>query len=289
MTLEKINAIEETPCIEDVNKSSALSIIYLCSCYTAPASISEIKVLEPLDILYLLILFKIAKRRDEDTIYCLENSKRLVPLDDNKLFVRLLKKGIISLAPDSPYNFKPDKNISLSPFEEYWKINLSCGFAYINIHKVLLKDSEKPLTLIDKWKPHLREIWLGISLDECIEYLNQTLFEYEFEIELNSKLKNTLLNLLKTLPPSHCFQLINNICFLCKNNFEPNNHNKDSITNFIITELDLSADKLQQGKLNLTGIDRPYTCPRSILSYIFFNELFKFKLDYMFGYTPLKI
>lgn len=268
------------------------TIIQTISNHTVPTPINEIKGLEAIDILYLIVLLKAAKRHSSDIIYGLDGSSPLVPLDDSKIFIHLLSKGIISLAPDSPHNLQTNKSIKtkkFNPFEENWQSNLSCGFSYISIHQAHLKDPNIRLTVEKKWKPHLRKIWLDISLDECLEYLILKLFEHGLKINITTNLKKTLLKLLKYLSPSQCFQLISNISLSCKTHFAMKDHNKDFIADFILSELELAIDKFHKGKLGVSGMDRPLTCPRSVLSEVFFNELFKYKLDFMFGYVALDI
>jgi len=250
-----------------------LSIIDLCSNLTVPTPINESKGLEPIDILYLIVLLKASKRHSPDIIYGLDGCSPLVPLDDNKVFIHLLNKGIISLAPDSPYNSRTNKTKSINPFEENWQSNLSCGFSYISIHQAHLKDPNILLTVEKKWKPHLRKIWLDISLNECLEYLILKLFEHGLQINITTNLKQTLLKLLKYISPSQCFQLISNISLSCKTRYAMKDHNRAFITDFILSELELAIDKLHQGKFGVSGMDRPLTCPRSILSEVFFNEL----------------
>ena len=286
----KIKNNQKISAIQKIAKKNEKEIIKLCANLPDQRKTIKATSLKFVDILYLSVLFHAAEKREGDTIYGLKQDRLLFPLDNGILFVHLLKKKIISLNPSEPYKsvkFENKKIINIDLHKEAWIVNIDLGLCFIALHHAWINSTKVHPALMDKWKSHLRKVWLDITLYEAIEFMMIKLFEYGLILNISMKLKSLLLKLLDTLSAGQAFKIVNEICYSCIFHFEKlEENNEEKINNFIMEELELANVKLKKGELLLAQIDRPAICTRSLISHVFFNDHYKFSGDEAFEYFP---
>ena len=173
----------------------------------------------------------------------------------------------------------------LNVFEANWTINTEQGFSKIMAINKLNNRTARAKGWVTDWNSEIKNIWLKIVIDECIEFMliTSALNGYPIGgVDIRNKIKITLEKLLKKYTESQCFTIIWAFCQLSKNCLKDQGvYYKDhkEINAFTSTVFDERCEELLEDDYEIHGMTRPVICPRSKLNKIFFNNILGIKGD----------
>ena len=241
-----------------------------------------------LNYIYPLILKNCAIKHDDNTVYGVDHSAKLMPLYSSRMFEEMLVAGIIQLDSSTPTKALVISHscvFDLNVFEANWTINTEQGFSKIMAINKLNNRTARAKGWVTDWNMEIKNIWLKIVIDECIEFMLITSAQNGYPIggvDVRNKIKITLKKLLEKYTESRCFTIIWAFCQLSKNCLQDRGvYYKDhqEINSFTSTVFDERCKELLEDDYEIHGMTRPVICPRSKLNKIFFNDILGIKGD----------
>ncbi|MDH9183891.1 hypothetical protein PYL43_04010 [Staphylococcus epidermidis] len=128
------------------------------------------------------------------------------------------------------------------------------------------------------------ELWKEINLAETIQYFKPHMNKVKFNTEIGEKTRRTFERIVDNFSLSEIFYIIQKSIANGTKLYQSGEYTKTHAINIVKREISNYSERVLANKWSLTGYNRDYNLPESMLSKILFNNIMK--IDYLGFRTP---
>lgn len=128
------------------------------------------------------------------------------------------------------------------------------------------------------------ELWKEINLAETIQYFKHHMNKVKFNTEIGEKTRRTFERIVDNFSLSEIFYIIQKSIANGTKLYQSGEYTKTHAINIVKREISNYSERVLANKWSLTGYNRDYNLPESMLSKILFNNIMK--IDYLGFRTP---
>lgn len=195
---------------------------------------------------------------------------------DYEILRKLFQEDIIKPHPDSPIDaFRGEEAETFYLDKVFWILPILPNTNHSKYLVMRLEEIFRLGVLPSEWLKDSLIIWKKIALNECLQYLDQSLREHNLTLTPGEKTILVINNLLEDYSVGQIFNMIwraskDAAAFLVRMKVT-----KQHAANTVVGAMQRYGENAKIEGWEVKSYRRPYSCPQSILSQVFFDSVLK--------------
>lgn len=195
---------------------------------------------------------------------------------DYDILIHLYRNNIIRVHPDSPLEaFIGEGAEQFYPKKVFWLLPISQNSGDTQGLIMELEEVFRTEKFPQNWINEKLILWKKIALNECLEYLANSLTEHNLTLSPGEKTIGVLNSSLENFSVGQIYNLIwraakDAAAFLVRTGTF-----KKHAANTVVGKIQGYGERAVAEKWDIKAYRRPYNCPQSIISQVFFNTVLK--------------